>query len=328
MPVRFLAPASMLVLGALVQACDSSQSSEVGPVDPCADFDPLRQVYWGDTHIHTELSFDANMQGTRTSQEDAYAFARGETIPLQPYLEDGSPSRMARIDRPLDFVTLSDHGEFLGTLKVCNDPSMPGYDAAQCVDYRAAQEFDADPREVISVFVEINGLTALEPADTRYPALCGPGDEYCLAAGMDVWAQVVADAEAVNDASTSCEFTAFPGYEWSGGPRTKNLHRNVMFKNSNVTDLPYHYFDEPYAEGLWERLRDECIDAGNDCDVLTIPHNTNLSEGIYFEETMANGEPFSAEYVATRNAMEPVIEIYQHKGACLLYTSPSPRDED
>lgn len=327
MPVRFLAPASLLALGVLMLACESDQRSAVGPVDRCAAFDPLRQVYWGDTHIHTELSFDANMQGTRTSQEDAYAFARGETIPLQPYLEDGSPSRMARIDRPLDFVMLSDHGEFLGTLEVCNDPSASGYDEEQCIEYRAAQEFDADPEEVISVFVEINSLTALEPADARYPALCGPGDEYCSKAGIDVWAKVVADAEAANDASSSCELTAFPGYEWSGGPRTKNLHRNVMFKNGSVTRLPYNYFDEPYAEGLWERLRDECIDAGNGCDVLTIPHNTNLSEGIYFQETMADGEPFSAEYVATRNAMEPVIEIYQHKGASECLPGSASADE-
>ena len=117
---------------------NTSTTDELGR---CADFDPLRQVYWGDTHIHTELSFDANMQGTRTSQDDAYSFARGETIALQPYTEDGSPSRMASIDRPLDFVMLSDHAEFLGTLKVCQDPQSPGYDAEQCVDYRAAQEF-------------------------------------------------------------------------------------------------------------------------------------------------------------------------------------------
>ena len=126
----------------------------------CADFDPLRQVYWGDTHVHTELSFDANMQGTRTTQADAYAFARGEQIALQPYTEDGEPTRMAQIDRPLDFVMLSDHAEFLGTLAICNEPSSPGYASRQCVDYRAAQEFDADPQEVTFIFVEINGKTA------------------------------------------------------------------------------------------------------------------------------------------------------------------------
>ena len=140
-----------------------SDSSSVDPFGRCADFDPLKQVYWGDTHAHTELSFDANMQGTRTTQDDAYAFARGEAIPLQPYDENDAPTRMAQIDRPLDFVMLSDHAEFLGTLVVCNDPESPGYESRQCVDYRAAQEFDADPREVTFIFIEINGLLTFEP---------------------------------------------------------------------------------------------------------------------------------------------------------------------
>ena len=281
----------------------------------CADFDPLKQVYWGDTHAHTELSFDANMQGTRTTQDDAYAFARGEAIPLQPYDENDAPTRMAQIDRPLDFVMLSDHAEFLGTLVVCNDPESPGYESRQCVDYRAAQEFDADPREVIFIFIEINGLLAFEPEDARYPELCGPDAELCLDAGMDVWRDIVDKAEANYDSTRCCEFTTFPGYEWSGVPLTRNMHRNVMFKNGNVTQQPYGYFDEPYPKGLWDRLEEECLNAGNGCDVLTIPHNTNLSDGIEFDGDIAYGAPFTSDYVEQRNLMEPVIEIYQHKGA-------------
>ena len=234
---------------------------------------------------------------------------------------------MATIDRPLDFVMLSDHAEFLGTLKVCNDPSSPGYDAQQCVDYRAAQQFDASPQEVAVIFVELNALTAAEPQRAHYPELCGPADEYCLEAGMDVWRQVVSDAEAAYDRSDAASSRRFPGTSGAAGPWPKNLHRNVMFKNENVTELPYNYFDEPYAEGLWARLREECIDAGTGCDVLTIPHNSNLSEGIYFKNEMANGEPFTSEYVEARNAMEPVIEIYQHKGASECLPGSATADE-
>jgi hypothetical protein len=278
------------------------------------NFDELRQVYWGDTHVHTELSFDANLQGTRTTQEDAYAFARGATIPLQPYNEDGTATRMATIDRPLDFVMVSDHAEFLSTIALCNDSSSPAYNAQQCKDYRAAKEASG-PEGVFSTFALINGLTAVQQNNARYPVLCGPGDQYCLQSGMDVWGQIVENAEAAYDRSDSCQFTTFPGYEWSGGPGTNNLHRNVMFKDGHVTPLPYSYFDEPYPEGLWARLKTECLDAGNGCNVLAIPHNSNLSDGIYFENKMANGQPFTPEYAQTSNALEPVIEIYQHKGA-------------
>ncbi|MDH4283441.1 MAG: DUF3604 domain-containing protein, partial [Myxococcales bacterium] len=124
------------------------------------------------------------------------------------------------------------------------------------------------------------------------------------------------------DRTDSCRFTAFPGYEWSGGPAAKNLHRNVLFKNENVTKLPYSYFDEPYPEGLWARLREECTEAGAGCDTLTIPHNTNLSEGDYFEK-----QPFTAAYAEMRNAMEPIIEIYQHKGASECLPGAATSDE-
>ena len=314
-----------------VAALGCGDDGSASPVDPgfgrCADFNELRQPFWGDTHIHTNLSFDANMQGTRSSQQDAYAFAQGEPIGIQPYDEDGNPRRMAQIDRPLDFVMLSDHAEFLGTVGACLDPSSPAYEDPTCEEYRGALEFAADPTEVRNFFVNMNALLAAQPDNVHYPALCGPGDVYCLSAGTDIWGGIVEAAEAVYDRTESCEFTSFPGYEWSGVPGLKNLHRNVMFKNENVTPYPYGYFDEPYVEGLWRRLQDECIDAGTGCDALTIPHNSNISDGLYFENKMENGEPFSAEYVETRNAMEPVIELYQHKGASECLPGETVSDE-
>lgn len=325
-------PRSLIAsLGALFilvsPACSNDDGGFVDRPGRCSDFDELRQVYWGDTHIHTELSFDANMQGTRTTQDDAYAFARGEPITLQPYEEDGTPTRMAQIDRPLDFVTLSDHAEFLGTIKVCNDPEAMGYESRQCRDYRTAQEFDATAEEVGRSFVEINGFTAFPPDLVRYPELCGPDGVFCIDAGMDVWGDIIEKAEAAYDRSASCQFTTFPGYEWSSGPASRNLHRNVMFKDTNVTELPYSYFDEPYAEDLWARLKEECLDPDNGCDVLAIPHNTNLSDGIYFENRMADGQPFTAEYAELRLQLEPVIELYQHKGASECLPGESNSDE-
>ncbi len=311
----------------VLTGCGDDDSTFVDEFGRCADFDELRQVYWGDTHIHTELSFDANMQGTRTTQRDAYAFARGETIPLQPYDEDGNATRTAAIDRPLDFVMVSDHAEFMSTIRLCNDPDSPAGGSQQCVDYRDANMFDSDPVDAAIVFVAINGLTAAPPDSARYPRLCGEGDQYCLEAGMDVWSEVVSEAEAAYDRSASCGFTTFPGYEWSGGPESKNLHRNVMFRNQNVTPLPYSYFDEPFPEGLWARLERECLEADHGCDVMAIPHNTNLSVGIYFENQMANGEPFTPEYAQTSNALEPVIEIYQHKGASECLPGQTTSDE-
>lgn len=285
----------------------------------CADFDELRQPFFGDTHVHTVLSLDANLQGTRPGPMEAYAFAKGASIGVQPYNEDGDPLRTAIPDRPVDFVMVSDHAEYLGTIALCNDPTSAAYDrevddGVSCEDYR-------DETQVDQVFVALNGLTARPQNSVKYPALCGDdrgGD--CIEAGMDVWGQVQEAADAAYDRTDSCEFTSFVGYEWSAGPETRNLHRNVMFRNDVVPDRPISYFDEPYVEDLWAGLRTECIDADNDCDVLAIPHNSNLAEGTFFEDKMKNGNPFNTDYALLRNELEPVIEIFQHKGAseCLL----------
>ena len=45
--------------------------------EPCADYHPLRQPFFGDTHVHTAYSFDASTQDTRNTPRDAYRFDLG-----------------------------------------------------------------------------------------------------------------------------------------------------------------------------------------------------------------------------------------------------------
>jgi hypothetical protein len=265
----------------------------------------LRQPFFGETHVHTKLSLDASTQGTRLSPDDAYAFARGETIGIQPYDEEGNATRSLTIDAPLDFVMVSDHAEFFGTLAVCNDPELEGYDHPEC------QLLRDDPE---GAFLPLNTYAGFPQPFARYPDLCGDGGASCIEAGADVWAGVQESAEAAYDRSAGCQFTTFIGYDWTGSPAANNLHRNVMFANATVPDVAVNYFDQPYVEGLWSELRSLCSDTDDGCDVLTIPHNSNLSQGRYFENQMRDGNPFDRDYVAERNAMEPLIELYQHKG--------------
>ncbi len=304
---HLLRPCALLFL---MGSMGCSTSSEPAICSDCAEqtcdgYDPLRKPLFGDSHVHTTLSYDANVRGTRLGHADAYRFARGEPIGIQPYDDEGNSLRIIQRERPLDWVAISDHAEYLGTVAQCTDPERPAYNHPQCELYRG------DPLESFANF----GLITSQPPDkVAYPELCGDGGEHCLQAGMDVWSDVQDVAAAFHDSSSACEFTALLAYEWTPNPATNNLHRNVIFRNDVVPDQAVGYFDEQYVEGLWQHLRSKCIDADNRCDALTIPHNPNLSNGTFFQPLDQNGDPIDTAYAAERAFMEPIVEIYQHKG--------------
>ena len=71
-----------------------------------------RILLWGDTHVHTNNSFDAFLNGNLTATpETAYRYARGYPV-THPY----NRARV-RIQTPLDFLVVTDHAEFYGGLK-------------------------------------------------------------------------------------------------------------------------------------------------------------------------------------------------------------------
>ena len=292
----------------------------------CANFNPLREPFFGDTHVHTRLSLDANLQGNRLAPIDAYRFALGEEIGIQPYDPAGNPMRRLKISRPLDFVALSDHAEFLGVVQSCTDPAAVGYDTATCVDYRE------DPDRA---FVPLNGRLASPQGNAHAPSPCDPNEGGCPEAELSAWREVQDAAEAVYDRTDACSFTSFVAYEWSGSPNALNLHRNVIFRNHVVPTRPWSYFDDNQEEGLWQSLQSECLDAGTGtggsaCDVLTIPHNSNVSSGLTFETIDKDGKPFDANYAKTRAAFEPLVELFQHKGdsECLPDASTTPAADE
>lgn len=303
-----------LVALALLCACRSDEgptgSGGDGPPGPvaqsCAAFDPLRRPFFGDLHVHTALSLDANLQGTRLRPADAYRFARGETVELPPYDADGRSTRRLTLSRPLDFVALSDHAEFLGLVTTCLSPGHDGYDSPECAAYRD------DPQ---TAFIEGNANLARAQGSAVYPAPCNEATGYCEAATLSAWAEVQEAAAQAQDTTDDCAFTSFVAYEWSGSPGTKNLHRNVIFAGDRVPARPVGYFDADEEEELWAALDRDCIEGTPGCDVLAIPHNSNLSAGLMFETVDATGAPIDADYARQRARFEPLVEVFQHKGA-------------
>ncbi len=287
-------------------AGEVKDSGAAAPLAPCKRRNPLREPFFGDLHAHTALSLDANLQGTRLRPAEAYRFARGEMVGLPPYDASGNPMRSLKLSRPLDFVALSDHAEFLGLVTTCLTPGLPGHDSPECAQYRDQPD---------TAFIFLNGQLAQSQASTSYLPPCTEANAFCSSAALSAWNEVKDEAEAANDESEECAFTAFVAYEWSASPGTQNLHRNVIFRNQTVPALPFTYLDGSEEEQLWDALDRDCLKAGNGCDALTIPHNSNLSAGLMFEPVNAAGQPFDRAYAERRASFEPLVEIFQHKGS-------------
>lgn len=275
----------------------------------CPDFVPERRAYFGDIHVHTSYSQDANwrMGTSRTTPDDAYRFARGARISLPPYDSEGHSVRSAQLERPLDFLAVTDHAESLGEVRVCE---LPGYDGP------GADMCGAGPWKRMAV-----GLASrILPLET----LCPPGDISCAAAEQEVWSDTI---QAAQDHNNACEFTTFIGYEWSGLADGSNLHRNVIFRNDAVVQQPISARNARTPEALWDALDSQCRDAIAGCEALTIPHNPNLSDGKMFSPTTVSGEAMSTHVAEQRRRYERLVEIVQHKGESECYGGVGAEDE-
>ncbi len=271
---------------------------------PCAARSPLRSAYFGDLHVHTALSFDAYVHEVRVTPEQAYAFARGGEVKVPPMGPDGQGTQRVKLRRPLDFAAVTDHAEFIGPALDCVTEGSAAYDDRICAQFRAG-----DGAGIVRWGLQ---LTAAEP--DRFPELCNSPGVDCDATTASAWSRLIDAAENAYDKTDACEFTTFIGYEWTGNTGGSNLHRNVIFRNDDVPAFPVSYFEEGTAPGLWRQLDAVCNDAEGRCEVLAIPHNSNLSNGRMFvpEAVPDEGE---AELAALRARMEPLVEIFQHKGS-------------
>ncbi len=271
--------------------------------EPCATHDPSRRPLFGDLHVHTSYSFDSYISSQRNEPAAAYRYARGEPITLPD--EDGNQTVSARIQRPLDFAAVTDHAEYLGAIDVCTtDPWRLGYWWPHCIMTRASNFW---VQLIAASWWMKVGITEGEGRTRSFA--CTLSD--CDAAGAETWRRIQEAAEAAYDRTSSCTFTSFVGYEYTDSPDSFNMHRNVIFRNERVTPMPISTYETGsmgFAR-LWELLRAQCIDAGDGCDVLAIPHNSNLAGGLMFRD------PATAREADDRLFFEPLVELIQHKGA-------------
>ena len=295
-----------LIIGLLLIALTTINSigaAETVPYSPYVGRDFPVNVYWGDTHLHTSLSFDAYGDGNTTKGPgDAYRFAKGEQVEGH----DGVP---VRISRPLDFLVIADHGEYMGVVQgvtVADKALLSTEDGARWSSMASAGEDG-----LIEVFGEMvnDGATASRRDINKDFE-------------RSVWQDVGKAADQHNDPGT---FTAFIGYEYSSMPEGDNLHRIVIFRDgADKTNLvlPFTLFDSENPERLWDYMRGyEEKTAGR---VMAIPHNGNLSAGKMFALVDLDGNALTADYAERRMRWEPLVETTQIKGDSETHPAISP----
>lgn len=281
----------------------------VTPADPLPESD--RVLLWGDTHVHSRNSVDAFATGLASADIDsAYRFARGIPVVFP------KTGQRVQIDRPLDFLVMSDHAENLGI-----SPRIEAGDP-RVVDTVLGSRF-------ARILAEQGGAafsTAMMGFDQAEADRAAYFSEFLTDENRQVsWDAQVAAAERHNFPGT---FTAIIGWEWSSTPNTRNLHRIVMTDvDGDVARqfLPFSYYQSDRPEDLWSFF--EQTRARTGADFVAMPHNSNLSDGLMFGLEDSDGNPFTAAYAERRSMWEPVVEVSQYKGTSETHPVFSTTDE-
>jgi hypothetical protein len=306
LPLKVLLP----VIAALSLGMSSVSKAQILPFErtetrePCDNFSAAKRPFFGDLHVHTSYSFDSYVSSQRNDPWAAYRYAKGEPITLPD--ADAKQNVKAQIQRPLDFTAVTDHAEFLGPIDLCTqDSSKFAYWFPACIASRS----ELFPVQLLAANYWVNLGVIGDGAQKEESFLCSLDD--CNAAHKAAWERIQAAAEAHYDRSSECSFTTFVAYEYTDAPNYSNLHRNVIFRNERVTSHAISTYDTGSKNfpDLWRRLREECIEGDAGCDVMSIPHNSNLSRGLMFPD------PLNEEQAKERLFFEPLVELVQHKAS-------------
>ncbi len=294
-----------------------SSNTEYIPVEPLtttvndtqtADYNELNNAYFGDLHVHTSWSFDAFIYNVRTSPDDAYRFGKGEAIPHV----GGKP---AQLGRPLDFMAVTDHAEYMGIMMQMQDKNNPlsQLEIAQLIN-------DPDSEVSIKAFNKVGFSIA-----TNRP--------YTELIKKDIiqntWQRIV---KAADNHYVPGKFTTFPAYEWTSAPAVylaleqyaQNLHRNVIFKGGKVSGIPFSAFNSQDPEDLWAWMDNERTKG---IEVMSIPHNGNMGNGLMYDLETLSGKTLTAAYAESRSRNEPINEVVQIKGQSMAHPILAPNDE-
>ena len=297
--VTALSLVGSLTIDYLEQNLDNPQESP-GQAAPDARAlpiaNPLRNAYFGDLHVHSSMSLDANVFDARNGPRAAYRFAKGESFVLP-----GSGVRQ-KLAVPLDFAAVTDHAESFGPIHQCYDKASTNYWSFNCMGVRYKVAF---------VFSQL--FSSRQQSGSQLAAydagMCGAGGKTCAAGAKGVWQDMQAAARENYEPGY---FTTFNAFEYSptlaqGG----GLNRSVVFRGDVVPSSVFSAMDG-FVEDLFLWLDSHCTTG---CKALTIANGSNFSWGLMFGDANSDGTPLSGAALALRARYDALVEVFQAKGS-------------
>ncbi len=196
----------LIAAGAVAFSGHASAESVGEPGRGSGEKNPLKNVYFGEQHLHTVNSPDAFAMGTRNTPDDAYRFCKGEAI------KKNTTGEMVQKQTPYDWCAVTDHAEYLGIMPLLLEKNNPMADTE--IGKLIAT---GDPKKGEQAFqLIINSASSGK-------AISYMADPKLI---NSVWEKQKAAANKHNDPG---KFTTLIAFEWTSIPMSENLHHNVFF---------------------------------------------------------------------------------------------------
>ncbi len=291
--------ASLLCSVALVSIANAQnagqQPGEAGKPNP------LKNVYFGEEHLHTVNSPDAFSFGTRNTPDDALRYCKGEEITL------ATTGVKHQKKTPYDWCAITDHAEYMGIMPLLLQTDSPLKDTE--IGKMIAS---GDPAQGEAAFQQIITSAAVNvPIDyMNDPKLM-----------KSIWEEQKKTVNAHNDPGV---FTTLIAFEWTSIPQYQNMHHNVFFRDDAGPETQLSSFDTVKREDLWTYQE---VQRAMGHENFSISHNGNVSNGLMFPPTTSYGTPITKQWAERSIANTIATEMAQVKGASETTPALSPTDE-
>ncbi|MGR8920851.1 MAG: DUF3604 domain-containing protein [Gammaproteobacteria bacterium] len=295
---------AVVLAGSLLAAGAADAADSLGePGRAAGGKNPLKNVYFGEEHLHTSASPDAFVIGGTNTWDDAYDWAMGKEVTL-PHTGE----KIQRKTAPLDFVAITDHAEYFGVMPRLVNPKDPLSKTDFGKQLQSGSSDIKDPKSPINQILR-SLITSTPMRQFVTPELL-----------QENWKRYVDTANKYNQPG---KFTTLIAWEWTSIPNGRNMHRNVFFRG-NGPEAPFSAFDSIYPQDLWTFQE---IQRNLGRENLAIPHNGNVSDGWMYSPNTFLGGPMDKRHAMRQQANEPLTEIIQTKGSSDTHPLFSPNDE-